>query len=415
VAIDVLLGTPYAQTWRVSDVKLLGIFGAREISEWRHILGDQKFSKLIDYLAYRIIQEDVEYGAEVSRDTQLLIEFLHDLTGDFISIREFERLCDSLIEAIPKSFDQEINIGDIRNFLDIRRFGQLPANLYVKALVLKTDTEFSLDAKYDFMMVEFLNNNYQYNVLDQMIIDDIQGHTLDVIEGCRPDLVMMDNSLTHAVESNKKLLYPLVKFSHEKQQGLAGLVTSPRTLNIKNLISSQYQDKKWSLPALDMEILKFILIPGTFTRIFQDFSSIANLNRNFMYFMPRNDNRIWKINTYYDERDHDYFSKKLYIRDLSLLPIADRVTEHFLQRRTLTDSKQAYTDARLKANMIDLVYLIKKFSKMSFLSEEEYKMLWRESLDYLLNSRDINIRDELQRKLLRLEIDHTKRIIRSSP
>jgi hypothetical protein len=226
---------------------------------------------------------------------------------------------------------------------------------------------------------------------------------------------MMDNSLTHAVESNKKLLYPLVKFSHEKQQGLAGLVTSPRTLNIKNLISSQYQDKKWSLPALDMEILKFILIPGTFTRIFQDFSSIANLNRNFMYFMPRNDNRIWKINTYYDERDHDYFSKKLYIRDLSLLPIADRVTEHFLQRRTLTDSKQAYTDARLKANMIDLVYLIKKFSKMSFLSEEEYKMLWRESLDYLLNSRDINIRDELQRKLLRLEIDHTKRIIRSSP
>jgi len=41
-------------------VKLLGIFGVREISEWRQILGDEKFSKLIDYLAYRIIQEDIE-------------------------------------------------------------------------------------------------------------------------------------------------------------------------------------------------------------------------------------------------------------------------------------------------------------------------------------------------------------------
>ena len=108
-------------------MKLLGIFGVRQISEWRHILGDQKFSKLIDYLAYRIIQEDIEYGAEVTRDTQLLIEFLHDLAGDFISVREFERLCDSLIEAIPKSFDQEINIGDIRNFLEIKRFGKREA------------------------------------------------------------------------------------------------------------------------------------------------------------------------------------------------------------------------------------------------------------------------------------------------
>ena len=154
----------YAQTWRdYKMVKLLGIFGYREISEWRQILGDQKFSKLIDYLAYRIIQEDIEYGSEVTRDTQLLIEFLHDLAGDFISIREFERLCDSLIEAIPKSFDQEINIGDIRNFLDIRRFGQLPSHLYVKALVLKTEKEFSLDSKYDCMMVEYLNNNLNYN------------------------------------------------------------------------------------------------------------------------------------------------------------------------------------------------------------------------------------------------------------
>ncbi|MFX1293861.1 MAG: hypothetical protein ACFFD2_03230 [Promethearchaeota archaeon] len=396
-------------------MKLLGIFGSREISEWRHILGIDKFSKLIDYLAYRIIQEDVEYGSEVSRDTHLLIEFLHDLAGDFISIQEFERLCDSLIEAIPKSFDQEINIGDIRNYLNIRRFGQLPANLYVKIVVLKTEKEFSLDAKYDCMMVEFLNNNLQYNLIEQMLLDDVKGHTLDIIEGCRPDLVMLDNSLTHLVESNKKMLCPLVKSSHANQQSLAGLTTSPRTTNIMNLTTAQYRDKKWSLPQIDTEILKFILIPGTFTRIFQDYSISANLNRNFMYFMPRNDDRIWKINTYYQESDSNYFAKKLYVRDLSLLPIADRVTENFLQKRNLTNPRQAYTDALLKANMIDLVYLIKKFSKMNFLSEEEYKMIWRESLDYLLKSRDINYRDELQRNLLRMEIKNTKRFIKSYP
>ncbi len=394
-------------------MKLLGIFGVREISEWRHILGDQKFSKLIDYLAYRIIQEDVEYGSEVARDTQLLIEFLHDLAGDFISIREFERLCDSLIEAIPKSFDKEINIGDIRNFLDIRRFGPLPSNIYVKALVFRTEKEFSLDSKYECMMMEFLNNNLQLNLIDQLIIDDIQGHTLDVIEGCKPDLVMMDNSLTHIVESNKRLLAPLVRVANRNQQSLAGLKTNPRTCNIRDLVVAQFQGKKWSLPILDMEILKFILIPGTFTRIFQDRS--GSIERNFMYFMPRNDNRIWKINTYYEDQDRNYFTKKLYIRDLSLLPIADRVTEYFLQKRNLTNPRQAYEDALLKANMIDLVYLIKKFSKMSFLSEEEYQMLWRESLDYLLNSRDINYRDELQRKLLRLEIKNTKRFIKGIP
>ena len=53
--------------------------------------------------------------------------------------------------------------------------------------------------------------------------------------------------------------------------------------------------------------------------------------------------------------------------------------------------------------------------EVHFLTEEEYQTLWRESLDYLLNSRDINYRDELQRKLLKLEINHTKRLIRSSP
>lgn len=412
--IDVRSGTHYDLMWREYEmVKLLGIFGVREISEWRQILGDQKFSKLIDYLAYRIIQEDVEYGSEIARDTQLLIEFLHDLAGDFISIREFERLCDSLIEAIPKSFDKEINIGDIRSFLDIRRFGQLPSYLYVKAVILKSEKEFSLDSKYDCMMVEFLNNNLQYNLIEQMVMDDIQGHTLDVLNNCKPDLVMMDNSLTHIVESNKRILYPLVKFSNNNQQSLSGLISSPRTTAIKNSIVPRFREKKWSLPSIDTEILKFILIPGSFTRFFQDCS--GDLERNFMYFMPRNDNRIWKINTYYQDLDRDYFSKKLYIRDLSLLPIADRVTEFFLHKRNLTNPSQAYTDALLKANMIDLIYLIKKFAKMNFLTEEEYQVIWRESLDYLLKSRDINYRDELQRKLLRMEINNTKRFIKSIP
>ena len=372
-------------------VKLLGIFGYREISEWRQILGDQKFSKLIDYLAYRIIQEDIEYGSEVTRDTQLLIEFLHDLAGDFISIREFERLCDSLIEAIPKSFDQEINIGDIRNFLDIRRFGQLPSHLYVKALVLKTEKEFSLDSKYDCMMVEYLNNNLNYNLIEQMDLDDVQGHI---------------------IESNKRMLNPLVKFSQNNQQSLAGLVQNPRTINIKEFMLGQLK-KKWSLPARDTELLKFILIPGSFTRLFQD--SCGDIDRNYIYFMPKNDTRIWKINTYYENMNRDYFSKKLYIRDISLLPIADRVTEQLFLKGRMNDPTQAYTDALLKANMIDLVYLIKKFSKMHFLSGEEYQTLWRESLDYLINtrSRDVNYRDELQKKLLRTEITGLKRLIRT--
>ncbi|NVM52330.1 MAG: hypothetical protein HWN66_01420 [Candidatus Helarchaeota archaeon] len=397
-------------------VKLLGVFGYREISEWRQILGDQKFSKLIDYLAYRIIQEDIEYGSEVARDTQLLIEFLHDLAGDFISIREFERLCDSLIEAIPKSFDQEINIGDIRNFLDIRRFGQLPDNLYVKGLVLKAEEEFSVDSKYDCMMVEFFNNNLNYNlveqvrIVEQVIIDDVQGHVLDVIEDCKPDLIMLDNSLTRIVESNKHMLRPLVKFSQDHQRSLAGLVTNPRTTNIKDLMLEQLR-KKWSLPVRDTELLKFILIPGSFTRLFQD--NFGNIDRNYIYFMPKNDTRIWKINTYYQNINQDYFSKKLYIRDISLLPIADRVTEQLLLKGKLTDPTQAYTDALLKANMIDLVYLIKKFAKMHFLTEEEYQILWRESIDYLLKSRDVNYRDELQRRLLRTEISGLKRLIRT--
>jgi hypothetical protein len=401
--------------WRKCElVKLLGIFGVREISEWRQILGDDKFSKLIDYLAYRIIQEDIEYGSEVARDTQLLIQFLHDLAGDFISIREFERLCDSLIEAIPQSFDEEINIGDIRNFLNIRQFGQLPSHLYVKALVLKTEREFSIDSKYDCMMVEFLNNNLQYNLVEQIVLEDIQGHTLDVIDGCKPDLIMLDNSLTHLVESNKRLLNPLVNSTNESQRSLAGLIANPRTGNIKSLMMNEYR-KKWNLPSLDTELLKFILIPGAFTRIFQDDNGL--LDRNFIYFMPKNDSRIWKINTYYKNRDRDYFSKKLYIRDISLIPIADRVTEHFLLKRNMTNPTQAYADAQLKANMIDLVYLIKKFSKMNFLTEEEYQTLWRESIDYLLNasSQNVNFRDELQQKLLRMEINNTKRLIKSIP
>ncbi|MHA1264666.1 MAG: hypothetical protein ACTSRS_05445 [Candidatus Helarchaeota archaeon] len=393
-------------------VKLLGVFGVREISEWRQILGDQKFGKLIDYLAYRIIQEDIEYGSEVTRDTQLLIEFLHDLAGDFISVREFERLCDSLIEAIPKSFDEEINIGDIRNFLNIRRFGLLPAHLYVKAVVLKTEQEYSLDSKYNCLTVEFLNNNLNYNLVEQVVLEDVQGHTLDIIEGLKPDLVMLDNSLTHIVESNKRILNPLVRFSQNHQQSLAGLITNPRTTNIRDSMLAQYR-KKWSLPIRDTELLKFILIPGSFTRIFQD--NCGQIDRNFIYFMPKKDTRIWKINTYYENINRDYFSKKLYIRDISLLPIADRITEQLLFRGKLNDPTKVYADALLKANMIDLVYLIKKFSKMQFLSEEEYQLLWRESLDYLLNSRsrNINYRDELQKKLLRTEISGLKRLIRS--
>ena len=101
---------------------------------------------------------------------------------------------------------EEINIGDIRNFLDIRRFGQLPSHLYVKALVLKTEKEFSLDSKYDCMMVEYLNNSLNYNLVEQMVLDDVQGHTLDIIDGVKPDLIMMDNSLTHIIESNKRML-----------------------------------------------------------------------------------------------------------------------------------------------------------------------------------------------------------------
>jgi len=393
-------------------VKLLGIFGVREISEWRQILGDDKFSKLIDYLAYRIIQEDIEYGAELTRDTQMLIQFLRDLAGDFISIREFERLCDALIEAIPKSFDDEINIGDIRNFLNIRRFGQLPSHLYVKALVLKAEQEYSFDSKYDCMMVEFLNNNLQYNLVEQVILDDIQGHTLDIIDGCKPDLIMLDNSLTYIVESDKNLLNPLLKFSHLNQRSIAGLKVNPRTTNIRDFMLSQFR-KKFNLPTIDTELLKFILIPGTFTRIFQD--SCGGIDRNYIFFMPNNDTRIWKINSYYQGRDQNYFSKKLYIRDLSLIPIADRVTENILHRGTLTDPREAYTNAQLKANMIDIVYLIKKFAKMNFLSEEEYQQLWRESIDYLLNARDISFRDELQQKLLQLEMDNTKRLIKSIP
>lgn len=396
-------------------MKLLGIFGVREISEWRHILGDQKFSKLIDYLAYRIIQEDIEYGSEIARDTQLLIEYLHDLAGDFISIKEFERLCDSLIEAIPKSFDQQINIGDIRDFLNIRRFGRLPANLYVKALVLKTEKEFSYDSKYDCISVEFLNQNLQYNLIEKVVLDDVQGHTLDIIEGTKPDLILMDNSLTHILESNKRMLRPLVQLSYSNQQSLAGLVANPRTTNIKDQMLEQSR-KKWELPNIDTEFLKYILVPGAFTKLFHDScgSLDGTIDRNYIYFMPKNDTRIWKINTYYLNRDLDYFSKKLYIRDISLLPIADRVTEQLLCKNKLTNPTEAYHNAMIKSNMIDLVYLIKKFSKMNFLSEEEYQKLWREAIDLLLNSRDINYRNELQQKLLQLEISGLKRFIKSS-
>ena len=345
-----------------------------------------------------------------------MIEFLHDLAGDFISIREFERLCDSLIEAIPKSFDQEINIGDIRSLLDIKRFGQLPNNLYVKGLVLKAEKEFSLDTKYDCLSVEFFNNNINYNLVEkvslveQVIVEDVQGHVLDVIDDCKPDLIMLDNSLTHVVESNKHMLRPLVRFSQDNQRSLAGLVTNPRTTNIKDFMLERLR-KKWSLPESDQELLKFILMPGSFTRLFQD--SCEGIDRNYIYFMPKNDMRIWKINTYYQNINRDYFSKKLYIRDLSLLPIADRVAEQLLLKGKLNDPSQAYTDALLKANMIDLVYLIKKFSKMHFLTEEEYQILWRESIDYLLKARDVNYRDELQRKLLRTEISGLKRLIRT--
>ena len=222
----------------------------------------------------------------------------------------------------------------------------------------------------------------------------------------------MDNSLTHLIESNKKMLNPLVKFSQNNQQSLAGLVQNPRTLNIKEFMLGQLK-KKWSLPAIDTELLKFILIPGSFTRLFQD--SFGDIDRNYIYFMPKNDTRIWKINTYYENMNRDYFSKKLYIRDISLLPIADRVTEQLFLKGRMNDPTQAYTDALLKANMIDLVYLIKKFSKMHFLSGEEYQTLWRESLDYLINtrSRDVNYRDELQKKLLRTEITGLKRLIRT--
>ncbi|MHA1143753.1 MAG: hypothetical protein ACTSRW_03380 [Candidatus Helarchaeota archaeon] len=321
----------------MSGLRLLGVLRLTEVQKWRHILGDQRFSRVLGYLSTRIVEDeslgvfDKQYGSELNSDIRLIIEYLHDITSKskktkekFITIKEYDQLCDSLLSSSIEPLTRVTNFSDIYNFLMVKKFGEFPADLMTRTLLFKTKHRYREEC--EAIAVEFFKNNLRVDVLDDGLkIEDTRGHALDLVIENPSDNVLFDNNITQIVETNqKKLLSPMVNVCFENDKNIAGVLRNPRTTRLFEEItgSSDYFSKHWHLSKFDAEILKYVLVPGSFTRLFRDENN--GIARQYLYFMPFHGESIWRINNYHIMKKFSVLGNA--IRDISIIPIINRIT-----------------------------------------------------------------------------------------
>jgi hypothetical protein len=392
----------------VDSLKILGVLSLSEVQKWRNILGDLRFSQVLGYLSNRIIEEDVYYqkhlyGVSPTRDIKLIIEYLMDITTEgrksnkkIINKDEFEVLSESLIDSsLTGSITNIINFSDLREFLMVKKFGLLPEHLLYRTLLFKTLPEVS--EKCNCILIEFLNNQVKFNILDQplKLIDDIRGHAIDLIDNSSPDAVLFDNDATRIIETEKlKILNPMIDFCYNSNKSLSGLLNNPETTEISAAIEHHYQvklgmsSKKWRLPRLDTELLFYLMHPGEFTKIFKD--SNQGIEREFLYFSPYDHYNIWRINTYHKDETNKYSILTNAIQNISLIPIANRITG-ILSNSLPPQSFQAYNQAVLKKKMRNLVYDIKTLDYSDIMSRTRPL-----NITSNINDSDIELEMELQ-------------------
>ncbi|MFX1451094.1 MAG: hypothetical protein ACFFCM_09640 [Promethearchaeota archaeon] len=360
----------------VDSLKILGVLSLSEVQKWRNILGDLRFSQVLGYLSNRIIEEDIYYqkhlyGVSPTRDIKLIIEYLTDIITigkktdkKIISREEFEVLSESLIDSsLTGSITNIINFSDLREFLMVKKYGLLPEHLLYRTLLFKTLPDVS--EKCNCILIEFLNNQVKFNILDLSlkIIDDIRGHAIDLIDNSSPDAVLFDNDATKIIETEKlKVLNPMIDFCFKSNKSLSGLLNNPDTTELSTAIEQHYQIKSrirskiWRLPRRDTELLYYLLHPGEFTKIFRD--SNQGIEREFLYFSPFDHYNIWRINSYHKSSNVKYSILTNAIQNISLIPIANRITG-ILTSSIPQLNFEAYNQALLKRKMKNLVYDIK--------------------------------------------------------
>ncbi|MHA1784692.1 MAG: hypothetical protein ACTSVY_05035 [Candidatus Helarchaeota archaeon] len=344
----------------MDSLKLLGILSLSEVQTWRNVLGDARFSQVLGYISSRIIDEDLElFGKQSNKDIQLIIEYLSDITTKtrktskkFITQKEFDLLCESLINGtLYETFNTAINFGDISQYLFIQKFGNLPRNFLYKSLLFKSTRRF--DENYNAVSIELLNENLKFKVMDEIFsIDDTSGHALDLIELDSPDVVLFDNSITRIIESEStKLLSPMVDLCFNKEKSLAGIMIKPETTKISEIIEKELK-KNWILPRRDSEILKYVINPGEFTRIFSD--TTAKIQREFIYFHPHDTYDAWRVNNYWPRTKYSILNNA--IKNISVIPIVDKLMGII---STISPIKNAYQNAFLKEKMQNSIHYMR--------------------------------------------------------
>ncbi|MHA1298956.1 MAG: hypothetical protein ACTSO9_05870 [Candidatus Helarchaeota archaeon] len=406
----------------IDGLKLLGVLSLSEVHKWRNLLGDVRFSQVLGYLSSRIIEEDVfyqkhMYGLSPTRDIKLIIEYLIDITTNnkktgkvIITKEEFEILSESLIDSsMHGSLTSMINFSDLREFLMIKKFGYLPEHLLYRTLLFKTVPNISEEC--NCILIEFLNNQMKFNILDQSfkLIDDLEGYAIDLIDNSSPDAVLFDNRATRLIETEKqKILNPMVDFCFSSNKSLSGLLDNPDTTEISTFIEEHYHlhgmrsSKLWKLPRRDTELLFYLLEPGEFTKIFRN--QLKGIEREFLYFLPYDHKDIWRINTYHKSATARYSILTNAIKNISLIPIANKITG-ILSNPTAYYDFHAYNQALLKNNMRELIYNIRS---------RRFEILNKSGpININSNINDSDIQTELNNKEIEQEMLTSNKIIRN--
>ena len=343
----------------MSGLKLLGVLSLAEGHASRNILGDQRFSSVLGYLSARIMEEENlgvrknNYATEMNNDIRILIEFLDDITSKskrtkekYITQKEFDHLCDSLLTSTVEPLNRVTNFSDIYNFLNVKKFGPFPDDLISRTLLFKAKKRFREDC--EAVSIEFFKKNLRVDVIEaDLHIDDTRGYVFDLIQEESSDIILFDNNITPIVETKKKkILSPMVKHCYENERGIAGILRNPRTTKLQDDITRKNElgTKSWQLPRFDVEILRYVLIPGAFTRIFRDVSQ--NIERQYLYFMPHYGDTIWRINNYHLKKNQNFSVLGDAIRDISMIPIVSRIT-NLIGPQT----KGTWQEALLKSQM----------------------------------------------------------------
>ncbi|MHA1379406.1 MAG: hypothetical protein ACTSRG_13610 [Candidatus Helarchaeota archaeon] len=409
----------------LDSLKLLGVLSLSEVHKWRNLLGDIRFSQVLGYLSNRIIEEDVfyqknMYGVSPTRDIKLIIEYLLDLTPKnkksakvqkvLITDEEFESLSESLIDSsMHGSLTNIINFSDLREFLMIKKFGYLPQHLLYRTLLFRTLSNVS--EKCNCILIEFLNNQVKFNVLEEplFLIDNIEGHAIDLIDNSSADAVLFDNNSTRLIETEKqKILNPMVNFCFNSNKSLSGLLNNPETTELSSEIEHYYQlqgagnAKNWKLPRRDTELLFYLLHPGEFTKIFRN--EFQGIEREFLYFSPFDHHNIWRINTYHKNSTAKYSILTNAIQNIALIPIANKITG-ILSNSIQNYDFHAYNHALLKNNMRELILGIKS---------RRYDVLKKSGpINIIPNINDSDIKTELINKEIEKEMLTSNEIIRN--